>query len=196
MKKISALAALVALGFAAACTSPAAPSAEPEQLAPAAAIAPASPDRLQFTAALRGDGALVATPSAATADAKVALDAEAQTISLDLTVSGITIDQLWDQLVPAPIGPIHFHMYAAHDHSGDNVALAVPVPFGPAYTETPGGFKVTLRDFPYAEAQALTGSSTSFEDFVTSLQDGLIQLNIHTDAFPDGEIGGRVSAAD
>ena len=76
------------------------------------------------------------------------------------------------------------------------ITLIAPFPFGETYAETPDGFTVTLSDFPYAEAADRTRSDLSFEQFVAALANDPIYLNVHTEAFGDGEISGRVVAAD
>jgi hypothetical protein len=149
-----------------------------------------------YVASLTGAGALVATPSIATAHARVLLDPVDQTIDLELSVRGITIDQLWDRIIRAPVGPIHFHLYASPDYDSNAVSLAVPVPFGENYRATADGFTVTLRDFSYAQAQDITGSTLDFNGFAERIQRGLVVMNIHTDAYPDGEIGGVVVLPD
>ena len=154
------------------------------------------PHEVAYHATLRGDTASTSTGSKATGDAQVSVDMDAQTVDLTLNVSGITIGQLWDNLVAAPIGPIHFHIYATHDHSAsDTSALLLPVPFGLAYAPAGDGFTVTVKDYPYAQGAALLGSDKSFVDFVAALDSGAVVLNIHTDAFQPGEISGDVTRA-
>lgn len=155
-----------------------------------------SAHEIAYHAALRGDTPSTSTGSKATGEAHVTVDTEAQTIDLTLNVTGITIDQLWDNLVAAPIGPIHFHIYASHDHSAsDTSALLLPVPFGPSYVPTADGFTVTVKDYPYAQGAALLHSDKSFAEFAAALESGAVVLNIHTDAFQPGEISGDVTRA-
>jgi hypothetical protein len=116
---------------------------------------------------------------------------------MSLEVKGITIAGLWDQLVAAPIGPIHLHHYANHDHaSGDGVTLILPVPFGANYKATPGGFRVTMTDYPYADGAKLVKTDKTFAQFKAALDGGDLVLNIHTDAFNSGEISGLVVPAE
>lgn len=160
-----------------------------------ATAAPPAHD-VAYHAVLRGDTASTSTGSKATGEAHVTVDPVAQTIDFTLNVTGITIDQLWDTLVAAPIGPIHFHIYASHDHSAsDTSALLLPAPFGPSYVPTADGFTVTVKDYPYAQGAALLQSDRSFADFVAALDNGAVVLNIHTDAFQPGEISGDVTRA-
>lgn len=86
------------------------------------------------------------------------------------------------------MGPVHLHLYAAN---GD-ISLLVPFPYGAAYTATPDGFTLRVEDYPYAEGAALLRSDMSFETFVATLGSEFVYLNVHTDAFQDGEISGRL----
>src|SRR5205085_11473463 len=78
----------------------------------AATPAAASAEVLKFHVALDGKSGPEPTGSPATGTAKVRVDTVTHRVSVDLDVSGITIDDLWDTLVKAPVGPIHFHKYA------------------------------------------------------------------------------------
>jgi len=111
-------------------------------------------------------------------------------VSVDLDVNGITIDDLWDTLVRAPIGPIHFHKYA--NAAGGDSVLALPLPFGSDYHATKWGLKVRMRNYDYVAGAALVKSTLSFDDFVAGMKNGLIVLNVHTDQFNPGEISGLV----
>ena len=159
-------------------------------LSAALSSAPAHAKTLTFHAALDGKYGSAPTGSAATGRAEIKVDTARQTISVDLTVKGITPDQLWDQLVAAPIGPVHLHKYATA--AGGDSVLVVPLPYGPDYKATKNGMRVTTKNHEYAAGAALLKSTLTFDDFVAAMQGGLIVLNIHTDAFNPGEISGRV----
>lgn len=152
--------------------------------------APAQGQTLTFHAKLDGKYGPQPTGSSATGQAQIKVDVDKQTISVDLAVDGITPDALWDQLVAAPIGPIHLHKYATA--AGGDSVLVVPLPYGPNYRAVKNGMRVTTRDYSYAAGAALLKSTLSFDDFVAAMRGGLIVLNIHTDAFNPGEISGRV----
>jgi hypothetical protein len=152
--------------------------------------APAQAETLKFNVALDGKYGSAPTGSTATGQAQIRVDTERRTVSLDLTVQGITQEDLWDKLVAAPIGPVHLHKYATA--SGGDSVLVVPFPFGPDYAAVGNGIRLTARDRDYAAAAALLKSDLSFEDFVAAMRSGLIVLNVHTDAFNPGEISGRV----
>ncbi|MBV8686627.1 MAG: CHRD domain-containing protein [Alphaproteobacteria bacterium] len=158
-------------------------------LAAAAAAVPAQAKVLTFHAAL--DGTHDATGSAATGKARVRVDTTRQRVSVDLTVDGITLEALWDKLVAAPIGPIHFHKYASL--AGGDSVLVLPLPYGAAYRATPHGLRVTMRDYDYRAGGRLVNSTLSFDDFVAAMRSGLVVLNVHTDSHNAGEISGKVT---
>ena len=146
-----------------------------------------------FTATLSGNSVSARTGSPATATAVVKVDTVAQAVSVKLKVVGIPLGGLWDDLVAAPIGPVHLHQYAGADLSDPNASvLAFPVPFGPSYTATADGFAVDTGPQPYATGMATLGSKASFDPFMAALEGGSIVLNIHTDSFNGGEISGPV----
>ena len=160
--------------------------------ATALAPAPAFAKTLKFNVALDGKYGKEPTGSAATGRAKVRVDTVAKRVSVDMDVAGITVDQLWDTLVAAPIGPIHFHKYATA--AGGDSVLALPLPYGGDYSATPRGIRVKMRDYDYVAGAKIVGSTLSFEDFVAGMQSGLIVLNVHTDKHNPGEISGLVVA--
>jgi hypothetical protein len=160
-------------------------------LVAAFAVTPALGGDLAFTAALRGDAAPTNTGSAARGDAKITVHSETQTIDVTMTVAGIRFADFWKNLHHAPMGPIHFHHYAANGE----VTLLVPFPFGPSYSETKDGFALTVVHYPYADGAKILQSSMSFDDFVTAMKGGAIVMNIHTEKFHDGEISGAVKLA-
>ena len=104
-------------------------------------------------------------------------------------ISGITLDQLWDHVIHAGMGPVHLHLYAAN---GD-ISLLVPFPYGASYTGTPDGFTLAVEDYPYAEGAAVLQSDVNFDAFITTLGSEFVYLNVHTDTFQDGEISGRLT---
>lgn len=154
---------------------------------------PAAARILNYSAELSGANASTDTGSTATGSARIRVDTDQKTISLDLDVKGLRIDELWDNLVRAPAGPIHFHRYASHDHSDANSSvLVLPVPFGDSYSATETGFSVRTLNYEYAAGAAILGSKASFEDFLEAMNTKAVVLNIHTDAFEAGEISGPI----
>jgi|CXWL01.1.fsa_nt_gi hypothetical protein len=153
--------------------------------------APAAAAELTFRADLNGAQVPTVTGSNATGTALVRVDTAAQTIGIDLNVHGLTLDDLYDHIIHAGMGPVHLHLYAAN---GD-ISLLVPFPYGASYTQTADGFALAVSDYSYAEGAAVLRSQVSFEDFVASLGTDFVYLNIHTDRVSDGEISGRLAPA-
>ena len=162
----------------------------PASVAAIAMPAAASAEVLKFHVALDGKSGPEPTGSPATGTAKVRVDTVTHRVSVDLEVNGITIDDLWDTLVKAPVGPIHFHKYATA--AGGDSVLALPLPFGPDYHAEKWGLKVRMKNYDYVAGAALVKSTLSFDDFVAGMKSGLIVLNVHTDQFNPGEISGLV----
>ncbi|HEX4694945.1 CHRD domain-containing protein [Sphingomonas sp.] len=159
-------------------------------IAAIAAIAIASPvfaKMLTFRATLTGTAAPTITGSPARGTATIKVDTRSKRVSVDLDVTGVTLDQLADALVAKPIGPVHFHEY----RGPDDVELVLPLPYGSDYRATENGFHVTMRDYDYDAGAKLVNTGTTFEEFVNGLRGGRIVLNVHTDKFPDGEISGK-----
>jgi hypothetical protein len=152
---------------------------------------PAQAEVITFYSELDGKYGAEPTGSKATARARIEVDTRRQLVSIDMTVNGITADALWDRLVADPIGPIHFHKYATSP--GGASVLVLPVPYGANYRPTKHGFHVTMKNYDYAAGAKLLGSPLRFDEFVEAMKSGLVILNVHTDAFNPGEIGGRVT---
>jgi hypothetical protein len=152
------------------------------------AIAPATAAQLSYSATLDGVTEPTVTQSSATGTADIRVDTDAQTVSVHMRIRGISADQLWDHVIHSGIGPVHLHLYAA---DGD-ISLLVPFPYGASYAATPDGFTLDVENYSYAEGAAVLRSDMSFETFVATLGSEFVYLNIHTDAFQDGEISGRL----
>lgn len=150
---------------------------------------PAAAAELTYTSALNGVTAPTNTGSLATGTARISVDTEAQTVSVEMTIHGVALDNLWDHVIHNGMGPVHLHLYAA---DGD-ISLLVPFPYGSGYAATADGFTLTVRDYSYATGAALLQSDMPFDTFVTTLGSEFVYLNIHTDAYQDGEISGRLT---
>jgi hypothetical protein len=153
-----------------------------------AAASPAAAKTLTFRASLSGIAPPTTTGSPARGKAVIRVNTSSKRVSVDLDVTGITLDQLADGLVAKPIGPIHFHVY----RTADDVELILPLPYGPDYRATKTGFRVTMRGYDYAAGAKLINSGASLDEFVNGLRGQRIVLNVHTDKFPNGEISGTV----
>jgi CHRD domain len=158
-------------------------------LAAGLAAVPAEAKDLVFHASL--DGRHDSTGSAATGKARIRIDTVRQRVSVDLALDGITLDALWDKLVAAPIGPIHFHKYATA--AGGDSVLVLPLPYGASYHATRHGLRVVMKDYDYVVGGKLVNSRLSFDDFIAAMRSGLVVLNVHTDKVNPGEISGVVT---
>jgi hypothetical protein len=158
-------------------------------IAAALIATPAAAAELNYTATLDGVTAPTNTGSLATGTARVSIDTEAQTVSVQMAIQGVTLDNLWDHVIHSGVGPVHLHLYAA---DGD-ISLLVPFSYGSSYAATADGFTLTVEDYSYAQGAALLQSDMSFDTFLTTLGGEFVYLNIHTDTFQDGEISGRLA---
>ena len=155
--------------------------------------APVAAKELAYVASLKGRDAATSGDSG---EAQIVVDSQARTVSVRITVHHITLEQLADNLVIASIGPIHFHLYPAHDHSSSaNVTLLLPVSYGPNYAASADGFTVRMERYPYAQGAAALQSNQTFEQFVAAMDSGSVELNVHTDAYPQGQINGFITPA-
>jgi hypothetical protein len=150
---------------------------------------PAAAKTYSFRAVLGGTKPPTLTGSPASGVAKVRVDTNTKRVSVDLDITGITLDQLNKALIAKQIGPVHFHEY----RSADDIELVLPLPYGANYTATKTGFHVTVRNYDYEAGVKLVNSGASLDEFVTAMRAGKILLNVHTEKFPDGEISGAVS---
>lgn len=143
---------------------------------------------ITFSAKLGGHEAPTNTGSNATGTASIIVDAEQQTVSAMMKVVGIRFADFAAHIVHAPVGPIHLHRYAANGE----VSLLVPFPMNAAYAETPDGFTLVVLHYPYAQGAKVLNSNVPFDGFVAAMKSGSVVLNVHTNAFRDGEISGVV----
>lgn len=154
------------------------------------AALPAHAAVLEFEAALTGDQEVPPAATDAFGNASIFVDTDAETIDLALSVNGISLDDLFDTLVAAPIGPAHFHNAPA----GVNGPIVVPFAFGATYADTADGFDLNVSDLSYADAVMLSGSTLTFDEFVAGMLAGTFYVNVHTDLFNGGEIRGQIAA--
>jgi len=160
-------------------------------LAAFAIAAPARAAELVYTATLSGHTEPTNTDSPATGTATIRVNTETHAIDAEITITNLKMDKLSMHLAHSAMGPMHLHRYAAN---GD-VTLILPFPMGETYAATANGFTVTEHGYAYADGAAIVNSGLSFDQFIAAMASDPIFLNIHTDAFPEGEISGRVTRA-
>ena len=165
-----------------------------------AVAGPAMAEVQHYRAALDGVGGTAITHSLATGTADIRVNSETRRVNVHLQIRGLTLDDLLDRMVSAPIGPIHLHIYPARGADGGYVGgslLALPLPYGPGYRAADGGFTVELNDYDFDTAMGTMAAANepvmTFDQFTAALNQGRIVVNIHTDRFGDGEIAGPVS---
>lgn len=146
---------------------------------------------LAFSASLRGDAAPTATGSKATGIVTIVVHTETKTVDINANISGITTDRFAHHLAHAPVGPMHLHIY----QPDGNVSLLLPFPLSDAYVATSDGFTYTRKGYGYGQGAAILKSTIGFDAFVAAMHGGAVVFNIHTEAFPDGEISGTVVPA-
>lgn len=163
------------------------------QSAPLPAARGAAASSIVYRVILSGKAEDPATPSAATGQARISVDLRQKRVSLQLTVRGIRIADLRQDLLRSRMGPIHLHQYIKRADGTQEVVLVLPVPYSDTYRETKDGFVVALKSIDYVEGAKLLNSPVSFDDFVMAMGSGNVLLNIHTTRYPDGEISGRLT---
>lgn len=148
-------------------------------------IQPAAAATLRFEAHLDGAQEVPSVDTDATGTAEVFVDTITENLFVSLDVFGITTDDLRDDFVAAPIGPVHLHL----GERGVNGPIVVPFAFNSSYQDTSGGFSLTS-----IVSYDSSVSGLAFSEFLTALNDEGIYFNVHTDAFLAGEIRGQVVA--
>lgn len=146
---------------------------------------------ITFRTDLRGDREPTNTGSKATGDVTIVVHEQTQTIEVTAKVTGISPADFATHLAHAPIGPMHLHIYAPN---GD-VSLLLPFPMGTAYLANATGFTYERKGYAYAEGAGILKSAVPFGEFVSAMKSGAVLFNVHTNAFGDGEISGRVAVA-
>ncbi len=149
---------------------------------------PASAEILNYTSSLDGLQEVPSVTTDAAGTATLSVDTETETLDFSLTVIGLTLEQLSDGLVAAPVGPIHFH----DAPRGANGPIVIPFPFATGYAATADGFTLTVSNYAYADAIALSGATDSFAEFVAGLNAESYYINVHSDTNGGGEIRGQL----
>ena len=146
---------------------------------------PATAATLNFSAQLDGAQEVPSVDTNAFGTAELVVDSVTENLFVNLDVTGISTDDLRDDLVAAPVGPVHLHLGAR----GANGPIVVPFAFNSSYRDTGDGFSLTSI-VTYDSGV----SGLAFGDFLAALTNEEIYFNVHTDAFRAGEIRGQVVA--
>ncbi len=136
-----------------------------------------APQSNTFTAALGNFEVPKASGSSATGTATFTLSADGTTLHFVVNVNGVA------------------NLTASHIHLGNSSAagpIVVPLFLGPTKT---GSFSGTLAQGDITAA-TLTGllAGKSMADLITNIRNGLCYVNVHSIAFPAGEIRGQIHA--
>ncbi len=108
------------------------------------------------------------------------------TLMLEASPSGFNISYQLDVTNIVDVSAAHIHLGAA----GTNGPVIVPLFTGPTKT---GSFTGTLASGSITEAD-LTGpmQGKTFQDLASSVLAGQTYVNVHTNAYPNGEIRGQI----
>lgn len=153
----------------------------------AAAGGPARAELLVGTMTLNGSQATTPNSSAALGVGIFNLDTISGLYDLELFVSGITPDQFMN--AGPNLTPMHLHSGAP----GESGPIVVDVGYAGGISPIgASGFKLSVEGATFGGVQgALNGPSV--EDNLADLLAGMIYINIHTMAFPGGEIRGQLT---
>ncbi len=137
------------------------------------------------------DGTQEVPPNASTATgtARLVVDVSTGLYELDLFVTGIT---LADLRAAGPNGtPLHFHNAPV----GVNGGIVVDAGFhAGGFVAEPGGIRATVHHQMFGGMQGgLNGPPVATN--IANLLAGALYLNVHTNAFPGGEIRGQAVPA-
>ena len=144
---------------------------------------------ITFTATLSGANEVPPVPSPGTGETTVILDAEAQTLQINVTFSGLTSNTV----------AAHIHCCAP---AGTNVGVATTIPAFPGFPlgVTSGNYSSQVFDltqpliynpaFVTLQGGTIAGAEAAL---IAGIQGGLTYLNIHTANFPGGEIRGQLT---
>jgi hypothetical protein len=138
-------------------------------------------DQAQFTARLRGYAEVPATASTATGQLQLALSEDGQSLSYELTYAGLS--------GPALFAHIHFGQRRVN---GGVVAFLCGGGGKPACPGTGGTVRGTIAASDIVGPAAQGIAPGEFAKVLRALRHGVIYANVHSPAFPAGEIRGQV----
>lgn len=145
--------------------------------------------RFRVATVLKSFEEVPAVSSAAKGFFKATIDANNQTISYELSYDGIA--------APAQA---HIHLGQKHVNGGISVFLCSNLQNGPAGTPAcPASPATVSHQLTAADIVGPTGQGLApgeFEELVTAIRKGVTYANVHSAAFPGGEIRGQLHRHD
>ena len=149
-------------------------------------VATASAEMIEFNFGLDGGQEVPAVDTPAVGAAKLIYNTDTQHFNLDMMIFGIELDQLLD--VGPNLTPVHAHYGAP----GENGAIAVDLGFFESFVEDGLGIRlqIQIQDALFGGPQGNLTTDPAVNE--AALFAGELYVNIHTDAFPGGEIRGQI----
>lgn len=150
-------------------------------------VAPVLAHEVKYFATLSGGAEAPPNASPGTGSVLVTIDLDLATLTIDATFSGLA----------GPVSAAHIHCCTTDANTG-TAGVATPLPSFPGFPSgvTAGSY---LHTFDLTQASSynpafVTASGgtvgTAFNLLLAGFDDGKAYLNIHTEAFPGGEIRG------
>lgn len=146
-----------------------------------------------FVAILTGDQESTPNDSEAIGTAELTVDLGADTYDADLAVPGIAQDQLLD--VGALNSPVHLHLGAPGEDGPVVLNLGADGTISDLPDGVPGnGFQLNVDDGDFDDIRSADFADDA--DLLQALEEGNAYFNVHTIAFPNGEVRGQTQSAD
>jgi hypothetical protein len=142
-----------------------------------------------FIATLTGDQEVPAVTTTAFGTARFIVDDQTGAFSLSVEAYGISLADVTFttgglRFAPAGGGPFHIHTGAL----GVNGPIAVRFPEASNYSDIPGGLAISATG-----AGLNFGTGATLSSVLAALNSGGAYFNLHTLAFPSGQIRGQIS---
>ena len=138
----------------------------------------------EFNFTLDGSQEVPPNGSNASGAAQLLYDPATQRFDLDLQVFGIELGELMN--VGPNATPVHVHMAPA----GQNGAIVVDLGFFASFTPSGQGIRLQIQDELFGGQQGNLFSDPNVNQ--AALLAGDLYVNIHTQAFPGGQIRGQI----
>ncbi len=147
--------------------------------------AAATADIIEWNFFMSGDQEVPPNDSDAAGAGQLLYDTDTQTFSLDIMIYGIALSDL------APAGPngtpIHIHNAPA----GQNGGIVIDLGFIASFVDDGLGIRYQVFDQPFGGTYGSIFSDPN--DNEAALFDAALYVNVHTNAFPGGEVRGQLA---